>query len=74
MRTTIELPDELHRQAVAIARDTNRTLGETVADLMRRGLRAEAGEVSRSRVTGLPLVHLGRVVTTDDVRTLEDEE
>lgn len=74
MRTTIELPDDLHRQAVAIARDTRRTLGETVADLMRRGLRAEAREVSRSHVTGLPLLHLGQVVTTEDVRAIEDDE
>jgi hypothetical protein len=32
MRTTIDLPDELHKQALAIARDTHRTLSETVAD------------------------------------------
>ena len=26
VRTTIDLPDDLHKQAVAIARDTRRTL------------------------------------------------
>jgi hypothetical protein len=35
MRTTIDLPDDLHRQAMSIARDTSRSLSETVADLMR---------------------------------------
>ena len=40
VRTTIDLPDDLHKQAQAIARDTHRTLSETVADLVRRGLRA----------------------------------
>lgn len=38
MRATIDLPEDLHKRALAIARDTARTLSETVADLMRRGL------------------------------------
>lgn len=75
MRTTIDLPDDLHRQAQAIARDTHRTLSETVAELMRRGLGYGRGvEVARSPRTGLPVVSLGRVVTSEDVRSLEDEE
>jgi Arc/MetJ family transcription regulator len=75
MRTTIDLPDDLHRQAVSIARDTSRTLSETVADLMRRGLsQGQVAAVSRSARTGLPVVHLGVVITTQDVRALEDDE
>lgn len=75
MRTTIDLPDDLHKQALAIARDKSRTLSETVADLMRRGLgQGQAGEISRSAVTGLPVMHLGTVVTTEDVRALDDED
>ena len=75
MRTTIDLPDDLHRLAMSIARDTARSLSETVADLMRRGLGQGAkGGVSRSEVTGLPIVRLGRTITTDDVRALEDEQ
>ena len=74
MRTTIDLPEDLHRQAMSIARDTGRTLSETVADLMRRGLgQGKSAEVSRSRRTGLPLVTVGRIITTEDVRSLEDE-
>ncbi len=75
MRTTIDLPDDVHRQAQSIARDTSRTLSETVADLIRRGL-GQTGDVtvSQSPTTGLPLVRLGRLITTDDVRTLEDDE
>jgi hypothetical protein len=38
VRTTIDLPEDLHRQALSIARDTSRTLSEIVAELMRRGL------------------------------------
>jgi predicted transcriptional regulator len=75
VRTTIDLPDDLHRQAQAIARDTRRTLSETVADLIRRGLRANSSAaLSTDSRTGLPLVRVGTVVTSDDVRSLEDEE
>ncbi len=75
MRTTIDLPDDLHKQALAIARDKSRTLSETVADLMRRGLRqGSTEELSRSKVTGLPVVHLGTVITTEDVRALDDDD
>jgi Arc/MetJ family transcription regulator len=75
MRTTIDLPDDLHRQAMSIARDTSRSLSETVAELMRRGLgEGSRGNVSRSRVTGLPIVRLGATITTDDVRALDDEQ
>jgi predicted transcriptional regulator len=75
VRTTIDLPDDLHKQAQAIARDTHRTLSETVADLIRRGLRAgSTAAISIDSRTGLPLVSVGRVVTSEDVRSLEDEE
>ena len=75
VRTTIDLPDDLHKQALAIARDTHRTLSETVADLIRRGLGAgrTAAPCTDPR-TGLPLVSVGTVVTSEDVRSLEDEE
>ncbi len=76
MRTTVDLPDDLHRQAQAIARDTHRTLSETVADLMRRGLGmgATGAGISTDPRTGLPVVSVGTVVTSEDVRSLEDDE
>jgi Arc/MetJ family transcription regulator len=75
MRTTIDIPDDLHRQAMSIARDTSRTLSETIADLMRRALGSGTGavDVTRSERTGLPVVRLGTTITTEDVRALEDE-
>ncbi|WP_127501476.1 antitoxin [Actinoplanes solisilvae] len=75
MRTTIDLPDDLHRQASSIARDTSRSLSETVAMLMRRGLsQGSRGEITTSAVTGLPTVHVGTTITTDDVRALDDDQ
>jgi len=75
MRTTIDLPDDLHQQALAIARDTHRTLSETVTDLIRRSLgTGRAAAVTTDPRTGLPLVSVGTVITSEDVRSLEDEE
>jgi hypothetical protein len=75
MRTTVDLPDDLHAQAVAISRDTHRTLSATVAYLMRRGLgHTSDAEVTTSARTGLPVVHLGHTITSEDVRALEDDE
>jgi Arc/MetJ family transcription regulator len=74
MRTTVDLPADLHAQAVAIARDTHRTLSETVAFLMRRGLgEGRPAELTHSATTGLPTVRLGKMITTEDVRALEDD-
>jgi hypothetical protein len=75
MRTTIDLPDDLHAQAVALARDTHQSLSQTVAALIRRGLGSGApGATTRSPRTGLPVAHLGRTITTEDVRRLEDDD
>ena len=74
MRTTIDLPEDLHRQAKAIARDTERTFSETVVDLVRRGLEREVdASVVVSERTGLPLLSLGRVITSEDVRAADDD-
>ncbi len=75
MRTTIDLPDDLHRRAQSIARDTSRSLSTTVGDLIRRGLgETQSMKISRSELTGLPVVHLGSTITSEDVRALEDDE
>jgi len=74
MRTTIDLPVDLLERAKAIARDTSRSLSEVVADLVRRGLEPGATQPPpRSPRTGLPVVSIGRVVTSEDVRSLDDE-
>ncbi len=80
MRTTVDLPEDLHRIVSSLALHTRRSFSATAVDLMRRGLEASsagAGEapaiVSRSAATGLPTVRLPRPVTPDDVKALEDE-
>lgn len=75
MRTTIDLPDDLHRIATAVARDRNTTLSKAVAQLVRAGL-GDGGtsRVSTSDVTGLRVITLGHIVTSEDVATLDDDE
>ena len=74
MRTTIDLPDDLHAIASSLARDRGCTLSIAVVDLLRRAL----GPNTRVEVvdprTGFPLLASGHPVTTDEVRSLDDEE
>jgi len=73
MRVTIDLPDDLHQQALSIARDTSHSLNETVVELLRRGLGVAAPTLTRSRTTGLPVVRLCTVITADHMWSPEDE-
>jgi hypothetical protein len=74
-RTTSDIPDDLHAQAIAIARDTHQSLRQTVAGPVRRGLGSgKPGELTTSARTGLPVAHLGRTITSEDIRRLEDDD
>ena len=79
MRTTVDIPEDLHRLVSSIAMHTHRSLSQTAADLMRRGLLAPVGEAEGAdRITihprtGLAMVRATRVITPEDVRALEDE-
>ena len=61
--------------AQSIARDQKKTLSQTINDLLARVLTpAMTPTFATSATTGLPTVRLGRVITEDEVRELEDEE
>jgi len=73
MRTTVDLPADLHALARAIAADQGRSMSEVIADLIRRGLETgPAGTPAETR-QGVPLMRLPRRITTEDVRSLDDE-
>jgi predicted transcriptional regulator len=75
VRTTVDIPDDLHAQATALARDTHQSLSRTITVLLRRGLSSDnPGEITSSSRTGLPVVRVGRMITTEDVRRLEDDD
>ncbi|MEO7852507.1 MAG: hypothetical protein ABIR94_09695 [Rubrivivax sp.] len=80
MRTTVDLPEDLHRIVTSLAMHTRRSLSVTAAELIRRGLVSTApGEAGRraavtiSAKTGLPVIRLPRTVTPEDVKALEDD-
>lgn len=82
MRTTIDLPPDLHAIAASLARHSGRSLSQTVADLLRRALEMDVpSRVAESGappyridpLTGLPVVSSPRPITEDDVKALEDE-
>jgi hypothetical protein len=72
VRTTIDLPDDLHELARQLAHEGNRTLSEVIADLIRLGLRRGPSDLRSSR-RGMPLTSVGRPVTVEDVRSLDDD-
>ena len=75
MRTTLDLPEDLHTVATAIARDAGTSLSEVVAQLVRVGLGTPGPvRVSVSSRTGLKVGAFGRVVTSEDARSLDDDE
>jgi hypothetical protein len=75
MRTTIDLPDDLHRIATSISRDRHQSLSKTVTDLVRQGLglAIEIEGVAMGERNGLKTFRIGRVITEEDVRSLDDE-
>lgn len=74
MRTTVDLPDDLHAVASAIARDAGASLSDVVTRLLRAGLGTPGRvQVSISPRTGLKVGVFGRVMTSEDVRSLDDE-
>ena len=79
MRTTLDLPEDLHRIVLSLAAHTHSSLSHTAAQLMRRGLvmPADAGAgagpaFSPHPVTGLPVLALSRAITPEDVKALDD--
>jgi len=80
MRTTVDLPEDLHRIISSLAVHTRRSLSLTAVELIRRGLASPApteassgAALVTSAKTGLPVIRLSRTVTPEDVKALEDE-
>jgi predicted transcriptional regulator len=74
MRTTVDLPDDLHALARQLAHDEERSMSDVIVQLIRAGLRpGERRPHERVSRRGMPLVSVGRPVTADDVRSLDDD-
>jgi len=74
VRTTIDLPDDIHALATSVARDRGCTLSTAVVDLIQRGLGSHVRVERVDARTGFPLLASGHAVSSDEVRDLLDEE
>lgn len=75
VRTTVNLPPEVHERAKRLAAQRRQSLSETVAELTIRGLASlgESTTISVDPVSGLPVLKLGRVLTSEDVADALDD-
>ena len=80
MRTTIDLPEDLHTIVGQLAHSQHLTMSAVVADLMRRALDAQPnaqaiGKVIYHPVTGFPTIRLGGgPITMEMVHEMQDDE
>jgi len=72
MRTTIDLPDDIHTLARQLAHEGDRSMSDVITDLIRLGLRRGRPETTTTS-RGMPQVSVGRPITAEDVRSVEDE-
>ena len=73
MRTTLAIDDDVLTAARAIARQSNKTIGEVVSDLARSALRPPTTARQRNGIPLLPQRAAGVIVTPEIVNALRDE-
>ncbi len=73
MRTTIDLPEDLHAVTREMAHQQHKSLSQVVCELIRLALNPVDASTIPVPAGGLPTIQIGRVVTAEDVRSLEDE-
>ena len=73
VRTTIDLPADLHELARELAHSGNRSMSDVVTELIRLGLQRSSQPAGPASPRGMSLVSIGRSVTAEDVRSLDDD-
>jgi hypothetical protein len=79
MRTTMDIPKDLHRLLTSLANHNRSSLSRIATELIRRGLVMPVTE-SRDptpvvdRKTGLPVLQTSRPITPENVKALDDDE
>lgn len=76
MRTTVDLPDAVHRRAKELAAARGLSMSVVIADLTVRGLGQldEPVSVLTDPVSGYPMVSIGRRLTAAEVSDVLAEE
>ncbi|WP_193598620.1 hypothetical protein [Microbacterium sp. YJN-G] len=75
MRTTVDLPPAVHARTLELARARGISLSALLSELTVRGLAQidEPVRLATDERTGLPMLSLGRRLTSEDVAELIDE-
>lgn len=74
MRTTLSIDDDVLQAAKTLADQQQRSLGQVISELARRGLAPRpAARRTRNGITLLPAGKEGQPVTPELVRQLRDE-
>jgi len=73
MRTTVDLPEDIHELARQLAHQQRKTFSDVISELIRAGLEPRTSQIGVT-AGGLPRISVGRVITAEDVRSLQDEE
>jgi hypothetical protein len=76
MRTTVDLPPAVHRRARELAKQRGVSMSAVLADLATRGLAQIETPVTLTEDprTHLPVLRIGRSITSEDVAALLDDE
>jgi hypothetical protein len=77
MRTTLDIEDDVLRAAKELAEREDRTIGQVISDLARRGLSGPLHKRKRRPVIrrGVPVLpSRGKIITLEHVQRLRDEE
>ena len=76
MRTTVDLPPEVHERAKRLAAERDQSLSATLADLTIRGLASlgEPATVTTDPISGLPTLTLGYRISAQAVAEALDDE
>ena len=72
MRTTIDLPADVHAVVREMAHQQHKSLSQVVTELIRLAL-SPVGVLATPHDSGLPTVRVGRTVTAEQVRSLEGD-
>jgi len=76
MRTTVDLPPDVHERAKQLAAERDQSLSATLADLTIRGLASlgAPATITTDPISGLPTLTLGYRVSARDVAEALDDE
>lgn len=74
--TTIDLPDEIHEAALALATRRHQSLSETIIALIQSatGRSADPADPVITLIDGFPTLSIGRPITAAEVRELLDDD